>query len=137
MSAESALEYEEEKRMIPDRLRLSLILAVIAYFILILWLLKRREISLKYTLLWLFAGLCMGILVIWPESLMIIIRIIGIENSMNGLFILAIAFVIVILMSITSIVSKQNEKIRSLTQTIAILEKQLREQEKRLKDKNE
>ena len=137
MSAESALEYEEEKRMIPDRLRLSLILAVIAYFILILWLLKRREISLKYTLLWLFAGLCMGILVIWPESLMIIIRIIGIENSMNGLFILAIAFVIIILMSITSIVSKQNEKIRSLTQTIAILEKQLREQEKSLNDKNE
>lgn len=123
--------------MIPDRLRLSLILAVIAYFILILWLLKRREISLKYTLLWLFAGLCMGILVIWPESLMIIIRIIGIENSMNGLFILAIAFVIIILMSITSIVSKQNEKIRSLTQTIAILEKQLREQEKSLNDKNE
>ena len=137
MSVESALEYEEEKRMIPDRLRLSLILAVIAYFILILWLLKRREISLKYTLLWLFAGLCMGILVIWPESLMIIIRIIGIENSMNGLFILAIAFVIIILMSITSIVSKQNEKIRSLTQTIAILEKQLREQEKSLNDKNE
>lgn len=137
MSVESALEYEEEKRMIPDRLRLSLILAVIAYFILILWLLKRREISLKYTLLWLFAGLCMGILVIWPESLMIIIRIIGIENSMNGLFILAIAFVIIILMSITSIVSKQNEKIRSLTQTIAILEKQLREQGKSLKDKNE
>lgn len=123
--------------MIPDRLRLSLILAVIAYFILILWLLKRREISLKYTLLWLFAGLCMGILVIWPESLMIIIGIIGIENSMNGLFILAIAFVIIILMSITSIVSKQNEKIRSLTQTIAILEKQLCEQEKRLEDKNE
>ena len=123
--------------MIPDKLRLSLILAVIAYFILILWLLKRREISLKYTLLWLFAGLCMGILVIWPESLMIIIRIIGIENSMNGLFILAIAFVIIILMSITSIVSKQNEKIRSLTQTIAILEKQLREQGKSLKDKNE
>lgn len=137
MSVESALEYEEEKRMIPDKLRLSLILAVIAYFILILWLLKRREISLKYTLLWLFAGLCMGILVIWPESLMIIIRIIGIENSMNGLFILAIAFVIIILMSITSIVSKQNEKIRSLTQTIAILEKQLREQGKSLKDKNE
>lgn len=34
---------------------------------------------------------------------------------MNGLFILVIAFIIVILMSITSIVSKQNEKIRFLT----------------------
>ena len=116
--------------MIPDKLRVSLILAVAIYFVLILWLLKKREISLKYTLLWLFAGLCMGILVIWPESLMIIIGFIGIESSMNGLFILAIAFIIVILMSITSIVSKQNEKIRSLTQTIAILEKNLLETQK-------
>ena len=79
----------------------------------------------------------MGILVIWPESLIIIISIIGIQGSMNGLFILAIAFVIAILMSITSIVSKQSEKIRSLTQTIAILEKKIREQEEKLKDKNE
>lgn len=116
--------------MIPDKLRVSLILAVAVYFVLILWLLKKREISLKYTLLWLFAGLCMGILVIWPELLMIIIGFIGIESSMNGLFILAIAFIIVILMSITSIVSKQNEKIRSLTQTIAILEKNLLETQK-------
>ena len=123
--------------MIPDKLRISLILVLIIYFILILLLLKKREISLKYTLLWLFAGLCMGILVIWPESLTIIISIIGIQGSMNGLFILAIAFVIAILMSITSIVSKQSEKIRSLTQTIAILEKKIREQEERLKDKNE
>ena len=46
-----------------------------------------------------------------------------------------IAFVIAILMSITSIVSKQSEKIRSLTQTIAILEKKIREQEEELKKK--
>lgn len=123
--------------MIPDKLRISLILVLVIYFVLILLLLKKREISLKYTLLWLFAGLCMGILVIWPESLTIIISIIGIQGSMNGLFILAIAFVIAILMSITSIVSKQSEKIRSLTQTIAILEKKIREQEEKLKDKNE
>lgn len=117
--------------MIPDKLRFSLIIALVLYFVLILILLKKKEISLKYTLLWLFAGVCMGVLVIWPESLMIIIEIIGIENSMNGLFILAIAFIIVILMSLTSIVTKQNEKIRSLTQTIAILEKRLREMEEK------
>lgn len=115
--------------MIPDKLRISLILALIVYFTLILILLKKREISLKYTLLWLFAGLCMGILVIWPESLRILIRGIGIENSMNGLFVLAIAFVIIILMSLTSIVSKQNEKIRSLTQALAITEKKVRDLE--------
>ena len=115
--------------MIPDKLRISLICGIIVYFILILLLLKKREISLKYTLLWLAAGMFMGILVIWPEILHMIISKIGIESNMNGLFILAIAFVMVILMSITSIVSKQSDKIRSLTQIIAMMEKRIRELE--------
>lgn len=115
--------------MIPDKLRISLICGLIVYFVLILLLLKKREISLKYTLLWLAAGMFMGILVIWPEILHMIISKIGIESNMNGLFILAIAFVMVILMSITSIVSKQSDKIRSLTQIIAMMEKRIRELE--------
>ena len=115
--------------MIPDKLRISLICALIIYFILILLLLKKREISLKYTLLWLLAGGLMGLLVIWPGILARIISFIGIESNMNGLFLLAIAFVIAILMSITSIVSKQSEKIRALTQEIALLEKRIRDME--------
>lgn len=115
--------------MIPDKLRISLICGLIVYFVLILFLLKKKDISLKYTLLWLAAGMFMGILVIWPEILHMIISKIGIESNMNGLFILAIAFVMVILMSITSIVSKQSDKIRSLTQIIAMMEKRIRELE--------
>lgn len=123
----------EEKKMLSEKLRFSLILAVICYFLLILLFLKRRDISLKYTLLWIFAGVAMGILVIWPETLVKITSFIGIETNMYGLFILAIAFVIAILMSITAIVSKQSEKIRSLTQTIAMLEKRVRELEEKYK----
>lgn len=115
--------------MIPNQLRTSLLLAVICYFILMLILLKRKAISLKYTLLWMVAGVVMAIMVMWPETLRFISSLIGIESNMNGLFILAIAFVIMILMSITSIVSKQSEKIKSLTQTIAMLEKRIRELE--------
>lgn len=122
--------------MIPDKLRISLICALVIYFALILLFLKRRDISLKYTLLWLFAGVFMGILVIWPESLIKITQAIGIESSMNGLFILAIASVIAILMSITSIVSKQSDRIRSLTQTIAMMEKRIRELEETEKNQH-
>lgn len=123
----------EEKKMLSEKLRFSLILAVICYFLLILLFLKRRDISLKYTLLWIFAGVAMGILVIWPETLVKITSFIGIETNMYGLFILAIAFLIAILMSITAIVSKQSDKIRSLTQTIAMLEKRIRELEEKYK----
>ena len=123
------MEYGEEKKMLPDKLRICLTIAVICYFGLILVFLKRKAISLKYTLLWIVAGIFMGIMVIWPKTLTWIITAIGIESNMNGLFIIAIAFLIAILMSITSIVSKQSEKIKLLTQTIAILEKRVRELE--------
>lgn len=115
--------------MIPATLRISLIAAVICYFIAILYFLKQRALNLKYTLLWLVAGLVMGILVAIPELLVKIIRIFGIQDNMNGLFIFMIGFILLILLSLTSIASRQNGKLRLLTQEMAILEKRVRELE--------
>ena len=84
---------------------------------------------MKYTLLWLVAGVVMGILVAVPELLMLLIHIFGIQDNMNGLFIFAIGFMIMILLSLTSIASRQNRKIRTLTQELAILDKRVRELE--------
>lgn len=115
--------------MIPTTLRLILIVAVISYFCIILIFLKKRELALKYSLLWMAAGTILGIMVIWPNSLSMFIHMIGITDNMNGLFILCIAFLITILMSITAIVSKQSERIKNLTQIIARMEKRIRELE--------
>ena len=115
--------------MIPSTLRFTLIIAVICYFIIILYFLKQRALNLKYTLLWLLAGAVMGLLVICPELLVRIIHIFGIEDNMNGLFIICIAFILMILMALTSIASRQNMKIRSLVQEIGILDKRIRELE--------
>ena len=120
--------------MIGPTLRTVLILAVICYFIIILKFLKDKALSLKYTLLWLFAGLVMGILVVFPGILLRFINLIGIQSNMNGLFIFAIAFIIMILMSLTSIVSRQNRKIRTLIQELGILEKRIRELERKKED---
>lgn len=120
--------------MIPSTLRFVLIVAVICYFIIILYFLKQRALNLKYTLLWLLAGAVMGILVIVPELLTAIIHIFGIQDNMNGLFIFCIGFIIMILLSLTSIASRQNRKIRTLTQELAILDKRLREVEASMKE---
>ncbi|MBQ9991383.1 MAG: DUF2304 domain-containing protein [Lachnospiraceae bacterium] len=117
--------------MIPSTLRIVLIIGVVIYFAAILMFLKRKELSLKYTLLWLAAGVVLGIMVIWPETLIKFIRLLGITGNMNGLFIISIAFLVMILMSITSIVSKQAEKIKNLTQTISRMEKRIRELEEK------
>lgn len=115
--------------MIPSTLRITLIIAVICYFIIILYFLKNRALNLKYTLLWLLAGVVMGVLVVFPELLVRIIRVFGIQDNMNGLFIICIGFMLMILMALTSIVSRQNRKIRTLVQEMGILDKRIRELE--------
>lgn len=122
--------------MLSANLRITLIIAISCYFILILMFLKRKALELKYTLLWLLAGIVMGAFIIFPQLLTYMVRILGIETPMNGLYVLCIGFIIIILMAITSIVSKQTMKIRILVQENAMLEKRLREAEKRI-DKNE
>ena len=116
--------------MIPGTLRVVLIAAIIVYFIMILIFLKNKTLELRYTLLWMFAGMILAVLVIWPELLSRLVRLAGIQSNMNGLFIMAIAFIVMIMMSLTSIVSRQTNKIRHLIQEIAILEKRVRELEK-------
>ncbi len=120
--------------MIPSHLRVTLILVVISYFIVILYFLKQKALNLKYTLLWLVAGAVMGILVVVPELLTRIIHLFGIQDNMNGLFLFCIGFIILILLSLTSIASRQNRKLRTLTQELAILDKRVRDLEKESTD---
>lgn len=120
--------------MIPYTLQITLSIAVVCYFVIILYYLKRKMLELKYTLVWLVAGLIMGIMIYFPEILVQFVRLLGIESNMNGLYILCIAFVMMILMTLTSIVSRQQTKIRTLIQEISMLEKRVRELESRMED---
>lgn len=120
--------------MIPSHLRLTLIIVLVSYFIVILYFLKQKALNLKYTLLWLVAGAVMGILVVVPELLTQIIHLFGIQDNMNGLFLFCIGFIVLILLSLTSIASRQNRKLRTLTQELAILDKRVRDLEKESTD---
>lgn len=110
-----------------DLLRLFLGIAVILYFVIIMYFLKKKTLLLKYTLLWLFSGFIMGILVLCPQLLEWFVSMVDIKTPMNGLFVVCILVILIILMSLTAIVSKQNEKIKYLVQYMAILEKKERE----------
>ncbi len=120
--------------IIPSTLRFTLIAGVICYFILILHYLKQRVLNLKYTLLSLLAGAVMGLLVVFPELLVYAIHLFGIEDNMNGLFIMCIAFIVMILMALTSIVSRLDRKVRKLVQEMGIMDKRIRELEERMNE---
>ena len=106
-------------------------IAIAVYFVLLNILVRRKSLNLKYSLLWIFAGIFMLILAIWPGILAWLTRVFGITLPVNALFAMMFFCVIIILVSLTSIVSKQAEQIKTLTQQMAILEKRLRDAEKK------
>lgn len=107
--------------------KVVLLVGILIYFYVIVRLLKKKRLILKYSLLWIVLGVIMIILVIFPQMLRAISTLLGIEDTMNGLFTCAIGLVLMILMALTAIVSKQSDRIKNLVQDNALLEKRLRD----------
>lgn len=117
--------------MLPTSLRIAILIALFFYFFILIMLLRQKRLALKYTLLWLFSGLLMLILSIFPQLLCGVTRLLGIQLQSNALFALLFFCGMIILMSMTSIISKQNEAIKQLVQYTAQLEKRVRDMEQK------
>lgn len=109
--------------------RVVTVFFVVMYFIILIILLKRKRLALKYSLLWIFSGILFLIAVAFPELLVVLTSLVGIEVPTNGLFAISILFLILILMSITVIVSETSARIKTLVQKISLMEKRIRELE--------
>lgn len=118
--------------MITGTLRLFLLIAILVYFVLLVLLMRRGSMSIKYSLVWVFAGLIMLILIVWPDILYRFSMLVGISMPVNALYSFIFFCMLIILVSLTAIASGMNEKIKKLTQTQAIMEQRLRELEKKI-----
>ncbi len=113
--------------------KLLALLVIAAYFVMILYLLKKKMLYIRYVLLWLVTGAVMALLVVCPQVISWFFQWCGFQLFSNGLFAMLILFILCILLAVTSIVSRLNEKNRRLVQEIALLEKRVRELERKNK----
>lgn len=111
------------------RLIISFAIALLIYFVSIFFLLKSKKLELKYTLLWIFGGFAMLLVLVFSDYFMLLINFLGIIEPVNGIFAVMIFLLILILISMTSVLSQLNNKLRSLTQKCALYEKRLRDLE--------
>ena len=111
-------------------LRIVLLIGIILYFLILVFLLKKNRLRLRYTLLWMFMGLFFLLLVAFPGILELIRDGLGFQDNMNALYVIMIGFILMLLMAATSIISGQADKIKGLAQANALLEARVRELEK-------
>ncbi len=106
-------------------LRLWLLAGVIVYFAVILVALRKKSLTLKYSLLWMFSALLLLIIVIFPRIINGVTKLLGIASPVNAVFTIILFLVLMILISLSVIVSKQHAQIKKLIQSVALLEKRL------------
>ena len=115
--------------MISIVLQVSVIVGTLLFIALIIAFLRKGAFTLKYSLLWLLTAFVMMVIGIFPQLLIGLAYVLGFELASNALFTFLLGFIILILLQQTSVISQQNERIKTLTQSIALLEKRVRELE--------
>lgn len=110
-------------------LHIFLIVVVVIFTLVIIRYLTKRRLNLKYSLVWLAACFVMLVLAIFPSLVEKIGNLIGIATVTSTVFLFAVMFMLVIILTLTMIVSNLNNRIYRLTQLQAILEKRVRELE--------
>ncbi len=115
--------------MVPVLLQMTILVGILFYFAAIFYLLKKKALTLKYTLMWIFSGIIMAIIAVFPILLKKLSILVGISTPSNALFAVILFVILLILMSLTSIISGLNEKNVKLTQSVGLLEKRVRELE--------
>lgn len=116
--------------MLSIRLRIAILVGIVLYFAFIIRLIHKKTLNLKYALLWFLTGIAMVIVMLFPGIAGGFSYLLGIRLPINAVFIIGGFFCLTIILSLTAIVSKQTERIRDLTQKIALLDKELRELKK-------
>ncbi len=101
-----------------------LCLAFMAY---VLRLVSKGRLTLKYSLLWLVLSVAMLLICLFSKQVGDFTYLLGFKVFSNFVFVAGLCFLLIITLALSSIVSKQASAIKTLTQRLALAEKQIEE----------
>ena len=101
-----------------------LCLAFMAY---VLRLVSKGRLTLKYSLLLLVLSVAMLLICLFSKQVGDFTYLLGFKVFSNFVFVAGLCFLLIITLALSSIVSKQASAIKTLTQRLALAEKQIEE----------
>jgi hypothetical protein len=108
------------------RLQFLAIVASSALVLIVFELLRRRRLVERYALLWLLSALALLLLSVWTGLLETLSDTLGIAYPPNALFMVAFAFVLVLLLHFSIAISRLSGETKVLAQEIARLDREVR-----------
>ena len=104
--------------------RIKVIILVILFLALcaIINLIKKRSLEIKYALVWMILDIGLFLIVVIPGFIDWIAEVLGIYDVTNMVFFVGIAFALIIIFTLTMSLSRNSDRVRKLTQAIALNE---------------
>ena len=103
-------------------------------FIIITDLVRQKKLEIKYYFPWMITILLLLVFTIFPQTLAWLVSLFGIAIPLNMAFFFGIVFSLAIIFALTVAMSRNAYRIRRMAQKIAMLEQELEELKKELKE---
>lgn len=114
-----------------ERIQLLAFIGSVLFLAGIIEMIRRKAIKEAYALLWLLFGGIFILFSCWKKGLDFFASLVGIYYPPALLFLILIVAVILILVNYSVVISSQNDRIRILTQEIALMKKEMEKQTKK------
>ena len=115
--------------MLTRKFQIILIAGIVLILLLILNMIRKRKLELKYSLVWLIVLIFLLVFACMPEKLQEIASALGIYSPVNMIFFLGFVFSLVIIFVLTVTVSRLSARIRRLAQIVAMMNRYMGEEE--------
>ncbi|MDD2969145.1 MAG: DUF2304 domain-containing protein, partial [Lachnospiraceae bacterium] len=109
-----------------QKLQMIAALILLAGMFYLIHMMRKRKLDIKYALSWMLMITVMLVVDLFPPILSLISYLFGIATPVNTLFFLGFIFSLVLIFVLTVSVSRLSERIRQLSQAMALLEQKVR-----------
>lgn len=108
--------------MMSVRLKIIMVVLLVLAMAIIVNLIRKRKLELKYALVWMLLIVGLALLVLIPGLLERLAALLGIYSVMNLVFFVGFVFSLLLIFSLTMSLSRNSERVRKIAQKIALNE---------------
>lgn len=116
--------------MITAQLQIILLIGSIITFLVIINMIRKYNLELKYSLLWLFTCIINILLAAFSDIAKTTARLLSIQQPVNAIFLLSFGFQFFLIFSLTLTISRLSNKFTSLVQEVGLLKKEVEKLQK-------
>lgn len=120
--------------MMSLRLQLGIIFVMLVVAGIIVHFLRRKRIDFRYALAWLFVDIIIIILALFPHAMIWLSGILGVASPVNMVLFVGMCLALVVIFSLSMTVSRLADKVRKLSQEIAIIRKDMFDGDNRVRE---